>query len=82
MGAPRSCLRDSVSTLLSSLDARLMTGALGAAFCIASWAEVPETLRGDRLPGEWGEEADFSMASGVGKNRERNFSMGTHFKLD
>ena len=79
MGARRSWLRE---TLSSSLHSRLMTGASGAAFCIASWAEAPETRRGERLPREWGEEPEFSMASGVGENRERNLSMGTNFKLD
>ena len=72
MGARRSWLRE---TLSSSLDARFMAGASGAAFCIAALAEAPETRRGDRLPREGVEEPEFSMTSGVGKFAKEIFRL-------
>jgi len=52
--------------LPSSLDARLTKGASGATFCIAAWAQAPETRSGDRSPPELGEEGESAMSIEVG----------------
>ena len=65
--------KGSASTLPSSLDARLTKGASGATFCIAAWAQAPETRSGDRSPPDLGEEGESDMSIEVVKISQGKF---------